>query len=227
MNETEALSIYCERSVAGPWAEPLNLVTNVAFLVAAGWLAVRLRRDGEGVRTAWDLWALAALIGLIGIGSGLWHLTADGWAALTDVIPIALFINLFLVGFLSRVAGMTLLGVFAAWLAFQASSLGLGLLLPPTAGHGSAAYLPAYAWLLLLTGYAAYRGLPATGHMLTAAVLFAVSLTARALDQPACAAWPAGTHFLWHLFNAEVLRRLVLALRSHPRAPPALRAFPS
>jgi hypothetical protein len=41
--------------------------------------------------------------------------------------------------------------------------------------------------------------------MLVAAGLFVVSLIFRIVDLDICAAWPLGTHFLWHLFNAAVL----------------------
>ena len=36
-------------------------------------------------------------------------------------------------------------------------------------------------------------------------VVGAVSLTLRTVDEPLCAQWPIGTHFLWHCLNATVL----------------------
>jgi hypothetical protein len=48
--------------------------------------------------------------------------------------------------------------------------------------------------------------------LLTGSILFIVSLSARTVDNLVCPVWPLGTHFLWHLLNAELLRRLILAL---------------
>jgi hypothetical protein len=41
--------------------------------------------------------------------------------------------------------------------------------------------------------------------ILLAAGIFLLSLTFRTIDKAACASFPLGTHFLWHLLNALVL----------------------
>ena len=61
---------YCERLDPGFWAEPLNALTNLAFLIAAvaAWrLAVR-----HNVLTT-DIIVLIGLIAAVGIGSGAFH----------------------------------------------------------------------------------------------------------------------------------------------------------
>ena len=75
---------YCERLDATYWAEPGNAVTNAAFVLAAIWM---WRRSG-GVPLAR---ALAAILFAIGVGSYLFHTHAQVWAAIADVVPIALF----------------------------------------------------------------------------------------------------------------------------------------
>jgi len=88
---------YCERTTAGLWAEPLNAVTNLAFIVA-GVLLLRilLRRGARPV--PWETVVLVFLVFSIGVGSGLWHTLATPWSELADVVPITLYINLFFVG---------------------------------------------------------------------------------------------------------------------------------
>ena len=80
---------------------------------------------------------------------------------------------------------------------------------------GSAAYL-AVALLIALYALALRRRLPhvARGLALGAALL-ALSITFRALDGPLCAAWPIGTHFLWHLLNAAMLGWMIVVYHRH------------
>ena len=61
------IDLYCERIGAGLLAEPINVVTNVAFFVAA-WAAWSLARRSRIALSA-DIWMLIALSIVIGIGS--------------------------------------------------------------------------------------------------------------------------------------------------------------
>jgi hypothetical protein len=53
-------------------------------------------------------------------------------------------------------------------------------------------------------------------RLLAAALVFALSLTARSLDLSACTLSPIGTHFLWHVLNAVVLYLITTALALLP-----------
>src|SRR3546814_4103286 len=90
--EGDFIDLYCERVGPGLWAEPLNLVTNLAFILAGVLLVVALRRAEPAVRRDPAIIGLAVLVLVVGIGSGLFHSFATRWAALADVIPIALLI---------------------------------------------------------------------------------------------------------------------------------------
>jgi hypothetical protein len=52
--------------------------------------------------------------------------------------------------------------------------------------------------------------------LLQAALIFSLSLFFRSIDGAVCPAWPAGTHFLWHILNALVLGVLIRAAVLHP-----------
>jgi hypothetical protein len=82
--------------------------------------------------------------------------------------------------------------------------------------NGSVGYLPAFVALMLIGGWLAVRRHPAGRRLIVAAMIFAVSLTCRSLDQTLCdqvvvAGVPIGLHFMWHLLNAFMLYVLVRA----------------
>ena len=216
----DLVDAYCERTGPGFWAEPVNALTNGAFLLAAVVMAVRLRNCRMPLG-----WAMVALLALIGIGSFLFHTHARVWAALADTAPILGFILLYLFASARHYLNLPWrrsLGLVVIFLPVAAALVPVFRLLPVLGV--SAGYLPV---LVLIAGFALYlrRRAPATarGLAIGAGLLF-VSVTLRSLDEPLCAALPGGTHFGWHLLNAlmlgwmiEVYRRHMLARRARRR----------
>ena len=90
-------------------------------------------------------------------------------------------------------------GLFTLASYFTPSFLPSGLL------NHSGAYFPYIAGLIGIAAYLHYRGRPGWRMFLVGILIFCVSLTLRTIDGRICAAWPLGTHFLWHLLNATVL----------------------
>lgn len=217
---------YCERTSAAFWAEPLNAVSNAAFLFAAVAVALLLIRSGRRDRAGW---LLAALIAMIGAGSFLFHTFATRWAGLADVIPIAAFIHVYLYLAMRRLIGLARPGAALAALLFFAGTTLVQTVVPAGTLNGSIGYLPALAAIAATGGLLLARGQAAGITLLGIGAIFLVSLTARTFDAAVCPAFPAGLHFLWHGLNAVVLFLLVriLLLREAPRrgsAPTAARA---
>jgi hypothetical protein len=214
------IDVYCERAGPELWAEPVNLLTNLAFLVAAAAAARRFAATpGLTPRNGWDIALLIALLAAIGIGSGLWHAFAQPWAALADTVPILLFISVFLASFLYRVAGLGTPAIVALFALFQAANLGIRGVFPPETLNGSIFYAPAWLGLgLMALGLALSRDALAP-RFAAAWALFTVSLVFRTVDQAVCPALPLGTHFLWHLLNALLLYLLVDSLMRSRRRP--------
>ena len=77
-----AVMQYCERIGAGSRAEPVNALTNLAFLVAALAIAYGLHHASRPLRKTWDLWLLASLVAAVGVGSFLWQTLATAWSQL-------------------------------------------------------------------------------------------------------------------------------------------------
>jgi aspartyl-tRNA(Asn)/glutamyl-tRNA(Gln) amidotransferase subunit C len=73
MDWTRAIDGYCERTDPGYWSEPINAITNFAFLIAAVVMWRRVR--GQGMPLAM---ALVVILAAIGVGSYLYpHRLAD------------------------------------------------------------------------------------------------------------------------------------------------------
>lgn len=207
--ERSYIDIYCERMGPELWAEPLNAITNLAFIVAAILLLRMILRADEAVRRDPAVWVLTGLVLVIGVGSSLFHTFATRWAMLSDVIPIAFFILIYtwyaIRRFVAAPVWVCALGV--------ASVLVLATAIPPLTGYRGGAYVAALTALVAIGGYLKFRtGHPGGVALLFAAAVFAVSLTLRTVDLPLCEAVPLGTHFLWHVLNGCVLFIVVRAL---------------
>jgi hypothetical protein len=215
---------YCERGAdPGLLAEPLNAVTNGAFVVAAVALAPLLRGVPADRRSAAHV-ALPILIALIGIGSFLFHTVASRWAALADVVPIVLFMVLYLAMALRTLLRLPIAAVLLLTFGFVVSLWAAGQIRCDADGvitfgggggrclNGSVGYLPAWLAMVATGAVLAVRRHPAGRAVLAAAVVFAASLAFRSLDAALCSYTVVGTHFLWHLLNAVCLFVLTRAL---------------
>lgn len=217
MDWTSAVDAYCERLDASFWAEPVNALTNAAFVVAALFMARRLR--GHALPLAR---AMVVILALIGVGSFLFHTVAKAWAGVVDVVPILGFILLYLYAASRDYLGLSRLASLASVAAFLPAAALLAPLLRSLPLYGvSAGYLPVLLLIALYAGLLRSRS-PGTARNLWIGVgLLFASLTARSLDMPICAALPVGTHFAWHLLNALMLAWMIETYRRHMLARPA------
>lgn len=232
MSPSEHVFLYCERGTnAALLAEPFNAASNAAFLLAALaalWLVLRGPKE---TRSA-DHYLLIGLIVLIGLGSLAFHLLADRAGLLADVVPIDVFMLVYLGFALNRLLGapvgstvLILIG-FAALVGLTTELKcwggGIGFPAPGATGgvseclNGSLVYLPALAAMAIVGGLLAERRHPAGSYILWAALLFAISVAFRSLDLALCDAYTIagrkiGTHFVWHLLNGLALFLLLRA----------------
>ncbi len=210
---------YCERIDPGYWAEPLNALTNVAFLIAA---LIAWREAKRLERVEWATVTIISLIAIIGVGSYLFHTFANGWSVMADVIPIqlAILVYFYLVPlrFYDLPPWGALLAVVGAFVAIYLLGLGLAAAFGPM--NGSVGYLATALTLAAMGAGLWARGHPAGAGIIGAMCVFALSLTFRTIDMAACESFPLGTHFLWHALNGLTLGWLALLLVRHgaPRA---------
>jgi hypothetical protein len=208
---------YCERLGPGFWAEPLNAVTNAAFIAAALYALVLWRR--AGARDWPALWLIAVTF-VVGTGSFLFHTFANRWSLLADVLPIAVFIYSYFLLAMRRYLSLGLVAAIAVTVLFAAFNMSFDRLwlgiLPGMTLNGSVGYVPAALALFAVGIVCGVSGMRDAGRaLLTAACVFALSLLFRSIDDTVCARMPAGTHFLWHVLNALVLGLLMKAAIVH------------
>lgn len=219
---------YCERgSDPAFWGEPLNAVSNAAFLAGALVAALELRRSGGAGRT--PEWLLVAFVATIGIGSFLFHTFATRWASIADVAPIGIFMLAYLGYALRRFARLGWIATTGSLAMFIVALQAAGTIPCQRSGliglaeasrgpclNGTLGYAPA---LLAMAGIGAWlriRSHPAAPYLAGATGLFFISMVFRTIDLETChltrlAGSALGTHFLWHLLNAATLTLLLRA----------------
>ena len=223
---------YCERgSDPAFWAEPLNAITNCAFIFAA----ILAARDliGQPRRSSMLAeWGLTGLIFAMGIGSFLFHTYATRWASYADTIPIGAFMFAYLIYALRRFAGFGWVTIALSMAAFVAALQYAGSVQCRTGWlreteaasgpclNGTAGYIPAFAALILFGARLWLSRHPAWRLIGGAAAVFLLSMTFRTLDWEVCdrltlQGHALGTHFLWHLLNAATLYVLARAAIRH------------
>ena len=191
------IDLYCERVGPGLWAEPINALSNLAYLAAA-WA---VGRAAAGTPARVIAWRLAALVAAIGIGSALFHTVATPWARRFDEAPILVFQLVFLWEYGGRVLRLRRSSVVLLSGALLAAVFAARQF--PDVLIGSLVYLPA---LVAVTAFGLRSGRARGARpLLTAAAVLAAAVVLRTIDQQVCHAVPVGTHFLWHLLTAVVL----------------------
>ena len=207
---TRYIDGYCERMEPGFWGEPLNAVTNLAFIVAA-WVVWRGTSDCRNS----IIRALAVILASVGIGSFLFHTLATAWASTLDVFFIAVFVLVYLHAANRHFLGMSVvfgLGATALFFPYSAAATWAILKTFPFLG-ANAAYL---SIALLIFAYSAFlsRRLPDVSRgLFVGASLLCVSIAFRAVDEPLCELNPMGTHAVWHVLNGVMLAFMARVLQ--------------
>lgn len=208
MNWTAQFDGYCERVDLTYWSEPVNAVTNVAFLLAAVWM---WRRYDTGAARL-----LSGILFMIGIGSYLFHTHATAWAALADVAPIGLFILTYLF-----LVNRDALGLHWGWaLAATALFVPYAAITVPILDSMPFFHISNFYWTvpILLLAYAV--GLrerrPAISRgFVIGAVILCTSISIRSVDEIWCDVLPLGTHFGWHILNGVMLGYMIHVYGTH------------
>ena len=201
------VDLYCERLGPGLWAEPVNAITNAAFLLAA-WAAWRISQQHR--LTSPSVWLLLGLMVAIGVGSGLFHTFATTWARVLDVVPILLFSLIYIWVYSRRIVRLPAPRVAIFVTIYLVAALSARQF--PDVLTQSLTYAPA---AVVLLGAGSYHYLTQRAEplqLLYATGVFITALTFRTVDTPICPYVALGTHFLWHLFSAAMLCLLMNGL---------------
>ena len=214
MDLTRQMDSYCERVDLTFWAEPVNAVTNAAFLIAAVWMWRRaVLPDGRAIAEA--RW-LAGVLFAIGVGSFLFHTFATVWAVILDVTPILVFtLSYIFLAMRDYLALRTWVAAAITALFFPYAYVLVPIIRELPFFGISDGYWPIML-LIALVGLITLRRLPEVGRgLLLGAGILTLSITLRSLDLMLCETVPLGTHFLWHYLNGIMLGWMIEVYRRH------------
>jgi len=218
MDLTRQMDLYCERLDPGFWAEPLNAVTNLSFILAAlfCWAMLGGKRD-LGARV------LTLILLAIGVGSFLFHTYATAWANIADVAPISAFILVYVYLATTRFLDLPRWAGLAAVAAYFPYSWAVTWAVRESVGslNGSVAYAPVPLLILAYAAAVAFRDRDTARGLAIGAGLLVVSLVFRTIDNAVCPGLPIGTHFLWHTLNGVLLGWMIVVMH-RSKAPETL-----
>ncbi len=202
----------CERHATGVLAEPLNVLSSIAFMVVAVSIyRFYHRHEDLDRRWIWDVHALTFLTFIIGINSVIFHAFPSPTTELLDTLSIVLFIVIYFWSVLFRIGRCNL---FQASICFVAFVGGSHMLVTkfPEAINDSIGYLSSMIALIVIAIHLYLKARPSSSHFMMAAIVGVCSLFCRAIDRATCTDFPFGTHFLWHALNATLLYILLRQL---------------
>jgi len=194
-----SVDIYCERLDASFWAEPINAISNLSFIVA-GLFLWRLRSPRSALMTI--------LMILIGLGSFSFHTYANRLTGLLDVLAIALYLVAFSYLIPKQWSRNSLLIQVGSLLLLIVSIVLAHLLMnhlkPALPWLPPGIYLGAWLALLIYALVTQHLNKPAARFLWLAVIVFPFSLLSRQLDMLLCDSL-GPTHWLWHLLNSLTL----------------------
>ena len=209
MDLFKPIDIYCERLDIGIWAEPINAVTNVAFILASIFMWLRCKNLVEGR-------ILSFLLFSIGCGSFLFHTFAQTWAAILDVTAILIFILTYILfanrRFLAWSKMVSLIGVI---LFFPYQLLFASILSNIQFFGSSVQYIPVAILIFIYSGLLRKSEPNLSRGLFIGASILCLSIIFRTIDEPFCSISLVGTHFVWHILNAIMLSWMIEILRRH------------
>ena len=189
------VDLYCERTLDGLFAEPLNLLSNLAFFVV--FFALFSRSQGSAR-------LLVYLILAIAIGSSLFHAFARVWALVLDVGTISLFMVAYVGMYLRQVLNWSLKRTILGTSIFVVIT-GVLRFVHIEGLNYSEFYLSPLLLLALFMWHQRQAKLQGRRAMQWALGSFSAALFFRIADLHICEHFPAGTHFLWHVCNGLCL----------------------
>ena len=204
---------YCERNSLHFLSEPLNIFTNLLFLV----FSILLIKNKK-IRNK----SLPLILFGIGIGSMLFHSIPYNLTAFIDVFFIILFIFLFLIQLYYKLKVNIYLSYILSAL-FILSCYTFGNYFKYSILKESAFYFPIllHLYFLIIFFFIFKQKRVYLKSFFLIPILFSVSLYLRTIDFRYCNAFPLGTHFIWHIINSIVLFLIIKFINSIPnRASP-------
>ena len=200
------MDFYCERTNNQIFNEPINAISNIFFIIVSISLFKILRKNQSDK----IYYVQPILIFLIGIGSFLFHLKPNLITLYSDIIPIFLFSLSFIFLFNRNVINISNLNSALLFILFLTLLLFITPKLKYEILNGSEFYFANYFFLAMYTIWLYFKKSDFFQLLFLGFIFFNLSILLRSIDNHICNYLSIGTHFLWHFFNAYLLKILTL-----------------
>ena len=196
---------YCERIDSSFWSEPLNAITNIAFLIVALILLLNYKNNNLAKNCAY-------LIICIGIGSFLFHTIPTRITGMMDTFSIALLVIYYIYNVNPSIFRIHPYYSILIVIIFPLICIVFGSVLKNSFLGSSAFYIPILVYLALIATILWIRDNPVKKGMIITTLVFTLSICMRILDLKICHIVPFGSHFMWHILNASTIYFAVKSL---------------
>ena len=200
------MDFYCERTNNQIFNEPINAISNIFFIIVSISLFKILRKNQSDK----IYYVQPILIFFIGIGSFLFHLKPNLITLYSDIIPIFLFSLSFIFLFNRNVINISNLNSALLFILFFTLLLFITPKLKYEILNGSEFYFANYFFLAMYTIWLYFKKSDFFQLLFLGFIFFNLSILLRSIDNHICNYLSIGTHFLWHFFNAYLLKILTL-----------------
>ena len=200
------MDFYCERTNNEIFNEPINAISNIFFIIVSISLIKILRKN----KTDKINYVQPILIFFIGIGSFLFHLKPNLITLYSDIIPIFLFSLSFIFLFNKNVINISNFNSALLFILFFTLLLFITPKLKYEILNGSEFYFANYFFLAMYTIWLYFKKSDFFQLLFLGFIFFNLSILLRSIDNHICNYLSIGTHFLWHFFNAYLLKILTL-----------------
>ncbi len=207
------VDFFCERTRAGFFDEPLNLISNLPLI----WVAFVIQRNiKEAKITDKTISFLRILVYVIILGSFAFHSTAMQWGRFLDLVPIALFYLIHAYVVARRILRLSRWSIFLQVLTFCLVAVLYRRYIEP---DGNLLYPPFSGAIALSVIHAVLcfrKGVPCAYMIAVLGLLACLGFLLMKLDIALCDLIPIGLHWLWHIVAAVILYFAFLFIIKNP-----------
>ena len=207
---------YCERTSLDAFAEPINAISNIAFIICG---IVLMFKKGMKLNP------LPYSVIFIGISSFLFHYIPTSLFSALDISSILLFVVIYNYMLTKNILKYSIFQSILSSIALIIISFLIGILFFKTIAGASSFYLG----LLLYMIYILFliKKIDYIKYFFIAIILFVISLILRSIDIYLCKFFSIGTHFIWHILNSLVIYYLIMFIFLTYSPPPKKASSPA
>lgn len=215
-NPTERVGFYGGRIAHGFLGEPLNLASDILFVIIIAIVFFTLRKDGFSDK---PVLALILLGGLVGLGSVIFHGHPNKVTLQIDLIPVTVFGLSFIAFSMRRFFNFSYtisILITGAFLLFSKVFVEIVVHVFRVPGLH---HIPSIL-VLILIGTLLFKSQQynkVARAFIIAAGCYLAAMFFRYLDFFVYRSFPLGTHFLWHAFTSCVIGILLYTAVTYGR----------